>query len=673
MAGVIATIPKFQFSANGVPMVGGTLDTYIAGSTTPATTWQDSALTIANTNPISLDARGECVLWLDSTKSYKFVLKNASGVIQWTQDNIIGAGSLADKLRTDLAASSGSSLVGGASQVVNSIAALRSLLKTSASKSAFVTGYYAAGDGGGGSYWYDASDTTTADNSGTVIVATDGGRWKLASLYTISTLQFGAKGDGLADDTAAIQAAIDSLPVGGVVHGAGKKFTVKSLKLKSHMTFMNMNLVTKAGAENLVSPITIDGRTEPKNNIRVLNVVVDGNRANQTDITASAEDGGRHGFRLIGKMSEILIGECQAHNCGTDGIEIFSDTSVGPTDSTFVFSNITLRNFIGNGNRRHGMSADSIANSVLIGCEFNSNGLDLNTTDAGTHGNRGARVSMSLANPLYGNGIDFEGYGLGSSINTLRLQSVTARGNARAGVLFYDPSSLTAPGFARRQKIWISDSYFDAGVDVSRSGAALEFTSTVAAEGTGILYDGVYVANTRLDGALWTRCVNNLRFEGDIVYSGGADVYFAKLIYSTNIHLGAGTVGGASRSVNAISSTYTVGPDTLPFPAAPTLSKAGGSAGTLSGPVVSQVARLGGRTFRFFITATWTASATGVPVFAITPAEGSTIATPPELVLLREADAIAVPAGYLMSLGNFRFSDQNTGAITMQITVDVTV
>ncbi|HQT51121.1 MAG TPA: tail fiber domain-containing protein, partial [Acidovorax defluvii] len=109
MAGTIATIPKFQFSANGVPMVGGTLDTYIAGSTTPATTWQDSALTTANTNPISLDARGECVLWLDPAVVYKFVLKNAQGVIQWTQDNISGADA---HLRADLAASSGASLVG---------------------------------------------------------------------------------------------------------------------------------------------------------------------------------------------------------------------------------------------------------------------------------------------------------------------------------------------------------------------------------------------------------------------------------------------------------------------------------------------------------------------------------------------------------------------------------
>lgn len=107
MSGVIATIPKFQFSANGAPMVNGTLETYLAGTSTPTTTWQDQALSIANTNPITLDSRGECVLWLDSTKAYKFILKNAGGVVQWTQDNVSGAASL-----HGLAASDGSAQIG---------------------------------------------------------------------------------------------------------------------------------------------------------------------------------------------------------------------------------------------------------------------------------------------------------------------------------------------------------------------------------------------------------------------------------------------------------------------------------------------------------------------------------------------------------------------------------
>ena len=108
MPGVIATLPKFQFSSNGIPMVGGSLTVYIAGSTTPTTTWQDSALTVANTNPITLDARGECVLWLDESIIYKFVLKNALGVVQWTQDNINSQA----PLRSDLSGPLGAALIG---------------------------------------------------------------------------------------------------------------------------------------------------------------------------------------------------------------------------------------------------------------------------------------------------------------------------------------------------------------------------------------------------------------------------------------------------------------------------------------------------------------------------------------------------------------------------------
>lgn len=92
MPGVIATIPKLSFSnAIGTPLVGGTLTTYLAGTTTLATTYQDQAMETANANPIPLDARGECVVWLDSARQYKFVLKDLAGGVIWTQDNISGA------------------------------------------------------------------------------------------------------------------------------------------------------------------------------------------------------------------------------------------------------------------------------------------------------------------------------------------------------------------------------------------------------------------------------------------------------------------------------------------------------------------------------------------------------------------------------------------------------
>jgi hypothetical protein len=120
-----------------------------------------------------------------------------------------GVESLISSLADTSSASLGAAMIGRGGQVVDSITALRALLKTSPSKYAFVTGYYAAGDGGGGAYYYDAADTTSADNGGTIIVASDGGRWKLLTATgRVYAAQFGAKFDNATDDRAAIVAAM---------------------------------------------------------------------------------------------------------------------------------------------------------------------------------------------------------------------------------------------------------------------------------------------------------------------------------------------------------------------------------------------------------------------------------------------------------------------------------
>lgn len=197
--------------SSGAPLASGTVGFYAPGTLNPLTTYQDQAGTIPNTNPVSLNSRGQALIW--GSGIYRQILKDASGVTIWD--------ALTQSSDAAFSGSTGASLIGfdgtnlavqlqtRVNRVVDSIAALRALSKTTYTR-AFVSGYYLPHDGGGGMYQYDPADTTTADNSGTVIVAADGGRWKLGQSTPISFKQFGAKFDGTTDDTVAVQACLAS-------------------------------------------------------------------------------------------------------------------------------------------------------------------------------------------------------------------------------------------------------------------------------------------------------------------------------------------------------------------------------------------------------------------------------------------------------------------------------
>jgi hypothetical protein len=88
MTTYISPQPKLQFlDNNGVPLSGGKVYTYAAGTTTPLTTYTDFTGNTANSNPVILDSRGECSIWL-GTSSYKFKLATSTDVEVWTVDNI---------------------------------------------------------------------------------------------------------------------------------------------------------------------------------------------------------------------------------------------------------------------------------------------------------------------------------------------------------------------------------------------------------------------------------------------------------------------------------------------------------------------------------------------------------------------------------------------------------
>jgi hypothetical protein len=84
--------PKQRFfDNNGNPAVNGTLSTFAAGTSTPIATYTDNTAGTPNTNPITLNFRGECDLWLKPNIAYKLQLNDASGVLIWTVDQIINS------------------------------------------------------------------------------------------------------------------------------------------------------------------------------------------------------------------------------------------------------------------------------------------------------------------------------------------------------------------------------------------------------------------------------------------------------------------------------------------------------------------------------------------------------------------------------------------------------
>jgi len=78
------------FDNNGVPLAGGLIYTYQAGTSTPLATYTDNGGTVANANPIVLDSAGRVPyeIWMFTGYSYKFVIQSATATSIQTLDNL---------------------------------------------------------------------------------------------------------------------------------------------------------------------------------------------------------------------------------------------------------------------------------------------------------------------------------------------------------------------------------------------------------------------------------------------------------------------------------------------------------------------------------------------------------------------------------------------------------
>jgi hypothetical protein len=90
-------LPRSQtVGADGRPISGAKLYTYVTGSSTPKPVWTDAALTIAHANPVEADANGRFPAMFLEAGDYRTVLTDANDVVIHTDDPVDGLFSVAD-------------------------------------------------------------------------------------------------------------------------------------------------------------------------------------------------------------------------------------------------------------------------------------------------------------------------------------------------------------------------------------------------------------------------------------------------------------------------------------------------------------------------------------------------------------------------------------------------
>ena len=209
---------------------------------------------------------------------------------------------------------------------------------------------YIIDNGKTGVFKYDSTDVASSDNTGTILVSNNGRRYKRQFDGAVNVKWFGAKGDGVTNDTAHIQSAINFVGQGGggVVIIPTGTYKVYPNSVGEECLYIDYDNVTVTGngiGVTNISCFTVNGDLpgvggtfyrgsgiaitfpDPPNyrkNITISNLSIDGNA--NIDGNATVNTGGGYGWDITHK-----------------GIHIYPDFY----GDNFIIEKCEIKNFLG--------------------------------------------------------------------------------------------------------------------------------------------------------------------------------------------------------------------------------------------------------------------------------------------------------------------------------------
>lgn len=153
----------------------------------------------------------------------------------------------------------------------------------------------------------------------------------------VSAKDFGATGDGVTDDTAAIQLALNAISSGGEVWLPAGTYSASVLSMAYSTRFSGAGMgATTVKLKNAATANTTLLTTNYKDNIEITGIFFDGNGANQ----AYTADNGQNGI-LVRNSSNVSITACRFKEWGKDSIELYSDdVAADPVQNVLISGNI---------------------------------------------------------------------------------------------------------------------------------------------------------------------------------------------------------------------------------------------------------------------------------------------------------------------------------------------